>query len=126
MFLLYAALSLGVLATHTDGGTRFFGWSVPNICFVKKLFGFDCPGCGITRSIVHVVHLDWAGAFALHPAGPMIGALLFLQLGYFGLTLCGKGKIPVPWKTELFFFSLADQFLTVALMAGWIIKLTTK
>jgi len=31
-------------------------------CLHKKIFGFDCPGCGMTRAIHSVLHLDFLSA----------------------------------------------------------------
>ena len=40
-----------------------------------------CPGCGITRAWIRVLHLDLAGAFACHPlfwmAPPIAAAFVF-------------------------------------------------
>jgi len=37
-------------------------------CFSKKLFGIDCPGCGMQRSLVLVLEGDFGAAFAMFPA----------------------------------------------------------
>lgn len=37
-------------------------------CVSKKLFGLDCPGCGMQRATVMVVQGDFAQAFAMFPA----------------------------------------------------------
>jgi hypothetical protein len=44
-------------------------------CLNKKLFGFDCPGCGIQRSLVHLFQGEFIAAFKMYPA---IYTLLFL------------------------------------------------
>lgn len=41
---------------------RIFG--VP--CLIKALTGITCPGCGMTRAYVSLLHLDFAGAFRYH------------------------------------------------------------
>jgi len=33
------------------------------ICLFKNLFGIECWGCGITRSIISIIHLDFTAAF---------------------------------------------------------------
>ncbi len=43
-------------------------------CLNKKLFGFDCPGCGIQRSLAHLVDGEFIAAFKMYPA---IYTLLF-------------------------------------------------
>lgn len=37
-------------------------------CFTKKLFGFDCPGCGLQRSVTFLIQGDFVAAFELYPA----------------------------------------------------------
>jgi hypothetical protein len=37
-------------------------------CLTKKLFGFDCPGCGLQRSLVHLIQGDFMEAFTMYPA----------------------------------------------------------
>ena len=37
-------------------------------CLSKKLFGLDCPGCGMQRSLAMVLKGDFADAFHLFPA----------------------------------------------------------
>ena len=43
-------------------------------CLNKTLFGFDCPGCGIQRSLAHLVQGELIAAFKMYPA---IYTLLF-------------------------------------------------
>lgn len=38
----------------------------PN-CLVKHTFGIPCPGCGMTRGLLHLGILDFKGAFMYHP-----------------------------------------------------------
>ncbi len=44
-------------------------------CLSKKIFGVDCPGCGIQRSIALLLQGDFNGAFKMYPA---IYALILL------------------------------------------------
>lgn len=49
-------------------------------CLNKKLFGIDCPGCGIQRSIVHLFHGEFTEAFFMYPA---IYSLILLAFVFF-------------------------------------------
>lgn len=50
-------------------------------CLNKQLFGFDCPGCGIQRSFIHVVKGEFTEAFYLYPAiFTLILLLLFIVI----------------------------------------------
>ena len=35
-------------------------------CPFKLIFGIDCPGCGMTRALISVLHLDFIAAFSYH------------------------------------------------------------
>ncbi len=49
-------------------------------CLNKRLFGVDCPGCGIQRSIDLLFHGEFLAAFKMYPAiYPMLLLLLFLS-----------------------------------------------
>ena len=45
-------------------------------CAMKRLFFIYCPGCGGSRSLLHLFRLDFISAFKLYP--PMAVLLFFL------------------------------------------------
>ena len=47
-------------------------------CPMYALTGLYCPGCGSTRCLYSLVHLDWAGAMAMNPL--LVISLPFLLL----------------------------------------------
>ena len=53
-------------------------------CLNKQLFGIDCPGCGLQRSIVFLLKGDFAAAFHMYPAiftlVPLFGILIINRL----------------------------------------------
>jgi hypothetical protein len=53
-------------------------------CFNKKLFGFDCMGCGLQRSIVLMLKGQFIDSFLMYPAlYPMICFFVFLIFNSF-------------------------------------------
>lgn len=36
-------------------------------CIFKRITGFDCISCGMTRACLHALRLDFAAAFSYHP-----------------------------------------------------------
>ncbi len=58
------------------------GWiaAAPSICLVKRLFGTECLGCGMTRAMSCLLHGDGAGALRYNPLAavllPLMGAVL--------------------------------------------------
>jgi len=51
-------------------GLYFFPYNVMfngrSICLFKTFFGFECPGCGLTRAAWLLIHLEFSGAFAMN------------------------------------------------------------
>ena len=83
----YIAASLGVL------GALFFINPTRTAllpCVFRQATGLDCPGCGMTRAMYFLFHLDFARAFRYHPfcfAAPMLG-IVWLQ----GLLALARGR----------------------------------
>lgn len=40
--------------------------SIPSICLYKNIFGRECPGCGMTRAALSLLHLHFEDAFAFN------------------------------------------------------------
>ncbi|WP_368668171.1 DUF2752 domain-containing protein [Flagellimonas sp. S3867] len=54
-------------------------------CFSKRLFGMDCPGCGLQRSALLLSHGEFLAAFKMYPAIYPLGLLFsFLLANNFG------------------------------------------
>lgn len=52
-----------------------------SICMVRNVTGVPCPGCGTTRSVVHVLHGEILDAVTTNPLGLLAaGALTLLPL----------------------------------------------
>ncbi|MRH99058.1 DUF2752 domain-containing protein [Kriegella sp. EG-1] len=49
-------------------------------CMNKKLFGIDCPGCGMQRAAVHLIKGEFGAAFEMYPAIYGLVALVFFVL----------------------------------------------
>lgn len=55
-------------------------------CPFDFLFGVSCPGCGMTRSLICLLHFDFSGAFYYHPLFPLVVLLsIFFFLDYFNI-----------------------------------------
>ena len=40
---------------------------IPETCTLHTRFGVDCPGCGLTRSFIHLAHGNLRAAWSLNP-----------------------------------------------------------
>jgi len=53
-------------------------------CMNKKLFGIDCPGCGLQRSVVHLFKGEFGAAFEMYPAiYGLVSLVLFVVASQF-------------------------------------------
>lgn len=53
-------------------------------CLNKKYLGFDCMGCGIQRSIAHLLKGEFIEAFMMYPAiFPLLALLGVLAVNQF-------------------------------------------
>jgi len=82
-------------------------------CFSKQLFGLDCPGCGLQRSLLFLVKGEFKDAFEIYPAIYAIMALVTFIL--FDLTM--KFKYGYAIKIALSIFTIA------AILVSYIIKM---
>lgn len=84
--VLAACLAILLLAMflRPDGNGKFYipGTShvLPELCTAKRMFGWSCPGCGLTRSVVHSAHGRLGKAFQMNPAGPLFFLVFVLQV----------------------------------------------
>lgn len=60
------------------------------VCGFRYLTGWNCPLCGLTRSVCHALHGHWAQSWACHPAGILVAAGL---VGSVGLSIVRRGRL---------------------------------
>jgi hypothetical protein len=75
------ALGLDVLEGEKICVRGFAGAPLPDVCFARRL-GVPCLACGLTRSIVLLMHGDIAGSLAMHRFGWLIFGLIVAQVPY--------------------------------------------
>ncbi len=76
---------LSLLLGVTGGGEKVAplgreGMNLPGVCPSRGLFGFECPGCGLTRSFIATAHGHLVDAFGFHRLGPILFVIVALQV----------------------------------------------
>lgn len=72
----------GLLRTG-EGRQVLLPWcsfALPETCAMRLQFGVDCPGCGLTRGLIHGVHGDWGAAWQVNPVSLLVLAYVVLQI----------------------------------------------
>jgi hypothetical protein len=102
--LLSIILLLLSLATVVDPVEIYF-----YKCGFKELTGYDCPTCGISRSIHSATHFELADSFNHNPLGLIIFVSLIIVIAILLLEIITRHKIivqPKLLKSGRFYISL--------------------
>ena len=81
-------------------------------CPWKKNFDIDCAGCGTTRMLLSLFHLDFYQAFRFNPFMFLTIIFLLLYLGYYGVCkLLKKNYVKLGIKTLVVYAVLLFVFM---------------
>ncbi len=125
-FFLVAAsvLSLAwILRLDRDGQVVTPMWEValPQSCMFRRLTGYDCAGCGLTRSFICVARGQLVRAGGFNPAGPLVFAFVLAQIPYrliqLGRIKLGKEPLRCPGAY------IVLGMLVVALLGQWLFRM---
>jgi len=91
---------------------------------MRLLTGVDCPGCGLTRSIVALVHGQLALGFRCHHLGPAVFVLLLAQVPYRLYYLRTRRAGPSRRTQRL--LCTVGAVLAAAILLDWAIRLPSQ
>jgi len=86
--------------------------STESLCLYKIIYGIPCPGCGMIRSLYHLVILDIRSAFYYHPL-----VFLVIPVGIILLFKKRKGFNRI-YKNRIFWI-----FLLCLLLGVWVVRM---
>lgn len=66
----------------------------PIICPLRRLTGLPCPGCGLTRSWVHLAHGQIGESLAAHPFGAVAALAAVALVATVALALVRRAPLP--------------------------------
>jgi hypothetical protein len=117
-----AGLLAFVLQELPDGRVSFRGLTripLPQTCFSRSWFGLKCPGCGLTRSIIHLAEGDWEASWRSHRLGILMALVIAFQIPYRLLALrrLDCPLIGAHWQAVLAYALIA------LLLANWLVEL---
>jgi hypothetical protein len=95
---------------------------VPHVCLFQFAFGLPCPGCGITHSVLALIHFDFVGAWRQNPAGLFLAACLLYQLGARPLAMV---RPHLQFRVNALSMWMGRTSLAV-LLSVWLVRFTFK
>ncbi len=75
-----AVIVASMLLSASSEAVSAGGFSIPPLCLFKNVTGWDCFGCGLTRSFVYMGHGEIVAAFERHMLGPPLYLAVLLQI----------------------------------------------
>ena len=100
---MFASLTVVLLALVLDVRNQqvvlpLWGVALPESCWFKRLTGMECPGCGLTRSVICLVHGNYLEAWHFNPGGYLFLAVVAAQIPYRIAQICRIQRGFSPWR----------------------------
>lgn len=92
---------------------------LPNSCLSRSCLDMECPGCGLTRSLVCLVHGRFGASWKEHRVGWLLGLWIATQIPYRIWGVAGGRGLDVSIGTT----TRMGYLLVVLLLANWAAKL---
>ena len=86
------------------------GQPLPELCMARRLTGLSCPGCGLTRCFISIMHGDLAAAWQYNSAGLLLFGLMVAQIPFRSLQL---------WRSRRGLAELNTGWMAHALLGGF-------
>ncbi len=89
-------VGFAALLTPTPDVVSLFGVPIPEMCTYRRVLGFGCPGCGLTRSFSFMAHGSFIQAFQMNWFGPPFFLFVASQVPYRLFTLARGQQVESP------------------------------
>ena len=99
------ALTLLVIGAAYAVLIHLLGFGIP--CPIHLVTGLQCPGCGVTRMVMALLHLDMKGAFAANAAVLCLLPLMLFTAGRTVWLYIRKGSTHSRLNDALTWFMIA-------------------
>lgn len=98
------------------------GWPLPETCPSRSLFHVECPGCGLTRSFIHLAHGQWAASWNVHRVGWFLALAVVMQVPYRLIALRCRNRAPLGTSLPKFY----GMLLVALLFVNWLVNVTAR
>jgi uncharacterized protein DUF2752 len=98
------------------------GLALPELCMMRRTWGIDCPGCGLTRCFIALGHGDVASAWSFNPAGLWLFLIVAFQLPFrtYQLWRIRRGQAELMLSRTA---QVALSLFVIALLVQWALRL---
>src|SRR5262245_40700838 len=118
VLVLAAILSV---RNQTQVVVPILGQPLPALCLARRITGSGCPGCGMTRSFMSLMHGDLAAAWRYNPAGPLLFGLMAAQIPFRAVQLWlirrGLPELNTGWTAQILLL-----ILVVLMIGQWTLR----
>jgi Protein of unknown function (DUF2752) len=112
-----------LLEVRHDQRVAFRGWPdfpIPETCGARTWFNTSCPGCGLTRGMIHLAHADWNAAINVHRLSGLMAFAILLQFPY-RISCLRLGRPPFGSLVPKIFANV----LIASLLINWVVNRLT-
>jgi hypothetical protein len=117
--VVIAALSLRVLPDERVALRFLPRFPLPQACFSRLVLGVPCPGCGLTRSFVHLADGQFARAWQTNRVGLLLAGAVMFQFPYRLLAILSRDR----WRLHERIAHAFVAVIAVLLIGNWILRL---
>jgi hypothetical protein len=89
---------------------------LPQTCAARIWLGVRCPGCGLTRSIIHLAEGDWRASWHANRLGGLFALVIAFQIPYRLYAL----RRPAQPLFSAFWLAMSGYALIATLLMNWI------
>lgn len=116
--LVLVASPLLAVADNERVAVRYLpGVLLPPTCMSREWFGVSCPGCGLTRSFVHIAHGNIVESLGAHRLGWLLMAAAGFQIPYRLALLFGSQRFELSNRISW----TCSSVLIGLLLANWVL-----
>ena len=93
---------------------------IPGTCFSRQWLDFECPGCGMTRSVVCLSQGEWVRSLKFNVAGLL---LYVYAIGYIGFAMLRTRISPHHFLNSANSWKLFVWLVVSVVFLQWVLKL---
>ncbi|HEY4490598.1 MAG TPA: DUF2752 domain-containing protein [Acidobacteriota bacterium] len=117
--LFFGGAVFVLMVADTNGQyVNLWGHPLPALCFFQRFVGFDCPGCGITRSLIFAFDGRFTQSYFQHLWGLPLALLLLMQIpAKLMAAFSMPNPVPIPLRGKWW-----NHFVFLSLLLPWTAK----